>query len=323
MLSDLRFPSRPVPRSVRSRCDHTNFHVDYGREVGVRALTLMTPLDDFSETASFQLLYKAGRAAATATQTVCTDGMAAVGEVCSGSGSGGGSSGGGGSGGSSNGGGGSGGGSSGSSGGGGGSSGDAAVRRYQYRKGKALCFGASFVHSTEPGRAADGELHAYARHGASTGRLDSTKTDSTQTDSATDSTRRAACLPPGALRRPCCACCPLQVPLLHVWHRPSRALAGDRSDDWLPEPDGRSARRVDDLQPELLYRGRPHAAALAAALAATIAAATATATATALAANIAAVVVARLLPTAAVSWSATARRPARRDHLRRAGRVCE
>ena len=34
-------------------------------------------------------------------------------------------------------------------------------RRYVYRRGKALVFGAGFEHSTEPGASLDGEMHAF------------------------------------------------------------------------------------------------------------------------------------------------------------------
>ena len=34
-------------------------------------------------------------------------------------------------------------------------------RRYTYRRGRAIVFGAGFEHSTEPGRCADGQPHAY------------------------------------------------------------------------------------------------------------------------------------------------------------------
>lgn len=42
---------------VRSRCSQPFFHYDYPEEVGLNALTLMTPLSDFKERDSFQLLY--------------------------------------------------------------------------------------------------------------------------------------------------------------------------------------------------------------------------------------------------------------------------
>ena len=35
------------------------------------------------------------------------------------------------------------------------------IGRYVYRKGKAVVFGSRFLHSTEPGQAANGQLHAY------------------------------------------------------------------------------------------------------------------------------------------------------------------
>ncbi len=35
------------------------------------------------------------------------------------------------------------------------------LRRYEYRKGKAIVFGSGFEHSTEPGAGHDGEVHAY------------------------------------------------------------------------------------------------------------------------------------------------------------------
>ena len=35
------------------------------------------------------------------------------------------------------------------------------VGRYVYRKGRAIVFGSSFVHSTEPGEGRDGEVHAF------------------------------------------------------------------------------------------------------------------------------------------------------------------
>ena len=44
---------------VRSRCDAPSWHEDYLRSVGTDALTLITPLYDYEETESFQLLYRA------------------------------------------------------------------------------------------------------------------------------------------------------------------------------------------------------------------------------------------------------------------------
>lgn len=42
---------------VRSQCSAHNFHVDYKPEVGVDAMTLITPLQDYEETETFQLSY--------------------------------------------------------------------------------------------------------------------------------------------------------------------------------------------------------------------------------------------------------------------------
>ena len=84
----------------RSWCETHNWHTDYSKAVGTRALTLITPLRDYDESDSFQLSYHA-------------DGR-----------------------------------------------GDD-VRRYTYQKGRAVVFGSQFVHSTEPGAGADGEVHAY------------------------------------------------------------------------------------------------------------------------------------------------------------------
>ena len=36
-----------------------------------------------------------------------------------------------------------------------------ALKRYEYRRGKAIVFGSGFEHSTEPGAGHDGEVHAY------------------------------------------------------------------------------------------------------------------------------------------------------------------
>ena len=72
-----------APRVATEPC----WHVDYMDEVGTTAFTLMTPLHDYRNRESFQLLYvdDAGRSA-----------------------------------------------------------------RYEYRRGRAVCFGARFMHSTEP-----------------------------------------------------------------------------------------------------------------------------------------------------------------------------
>lgn len=45
---------------VRSRCTEPSWHDDYFRSVGTDALTLITPLHDYEETSSFQLLYRTG-----------------------------------------------------------------------------------------------------------------------------------------------------------------------------------------------------------------------------------------------------------------------
>ncbi len=107
---------------VRSECASPNFHVDYAREVGLNALTLMTPLDDVDDSGGFQLLYNESEP--TDARLYGARGLA-----------------------------------------------DAPpppppppgpVRRYAYRRGKAICFGAGFRHSTEPGAAADRDApHAY------------------------------------------------------------------------------------------------------------------------------------------------------------------
>jgi len=45
---------------VRSRCEEHNWHADYEHGVGVDAVTLITPLQDYAELDSFQLSYLAG-----------------------------------------------------------------------------------------------------------------------------------------------------------------------------------------------------------------------------------------------------------------------
>ena len=42
-----------------ARCEAPNYHTDYWPPVGTDALTLITPLRDFAETDSFQLVYRA------------------------------------------------------------------------------------------------------------------------------------------------------------------------------------------------------------------------------------------------------------------------
>ena len=100
---------------MRTRCDAPNFHVDYAREVGTNALTLMTPLEDFPPTEGFQLLYQ--QAPTTSLPPPTAPHPNASGE--------------------------------------GGTALPPPPRQYAYRKGEAIVFGASFVHSTEPGAAAD------------------------------------------------------------------------------------------------------------------------------------------------------------------------
>ena len=117
---------------VRTCCEAANFHVDYAREVGCNALTLMTPLDDFDETQAFQLLYRQGGSAealgAAALGAASQRSLPAAGMVQ-------------------------------------GDVGHVAAdhyARYTYRKGEAIVFGASFVHSTEPGKARDPQKpHVY------------------------------------------------------------------------------------------------------------------------------------------------------------------
>lgn len=48
---------------VRSWCEAHNFHTDYMRPVGTHAMTLITPLRNFRETDSFQLVYKSAATA--------------------------------------------------------------------------------------------------------------------------------------------------------------------------------------------------------------------------------------------------------------------
>ena len=107
---------------VRSWCDAHNFHTDYNSLVGTHALTLITPLRDYTERSSFQLTYKAAAAGGEilpngqiAMGTANADGMRRT----------------------------------------------PALKRYEYRRGKAIVFGSGFEHSTEPGAGHDGEVHAY------------------------------------------------------------------------------------------------------------------------------------------------------------------
>ena len=102
---------------VRSWCSGHNWHTDYKAPVNTDALTLITPLRDFREIATFQLAYRAqdnpegpGTADSTPTRQ---------------------------------------------------EGGDDDVRRYVYKKGRAVVFGSDFLHSTEPGQGHGSEVHAY------------------------------------------------------------------------------------------------------------------------------------------------------------------
>ena len=100
---------------VRSECAQPFFHSDWADELGVNALTLMTPLADYRERASFNLLY--GQHDEQAPDDNASSFAPPAGSE---------------------------------------------EARYQYRKNTAICFGAAFRHSTEPGRAhADDGVHAY------------------------------------------------------------------------------------------------------------------------------------------------------------------
>lgn len=124
---------------VRSQCSAHNFHVDYKPEVGVDAMTLITPLQDYEETDTFQLSYighEDGMYASEfqplnarfhvssllSTFFACRlrkDGLLDEGDPGS------------------------------------------TLRRYKYSKGKAIIFGSKFMHSTEPGAGKNGAPHAY------------------------------------------------------------------------------------------------------------------------------------------------------------------
>ena len=129
---------------TRTRCDGVNYHEDYHREVGTRALTLIAPLDSFAETESFQLEYAARRPEAfdAPSRGSVDAGSVDAGSVDAGLESG--------------------------------REGrregrreaeegkdERRRRRYVYSKGKAIVFGSHFLHSTEPGRGRDGETHAF------------------------------------------------------------------------------------------------------------------------------------------------------------------
>ena len=142
---------------VRSHCESPFFHFDWPAEVGVKALTLMTPLTDFLQRTSFNLLYgqrspEAPRGstadktneddddeAGNLTGDSVNDSTAELSAPTSfelGSGRG--------------------------------PRADHAYAsssteaRYNYKKGKGIVFGASFAHSTEPGVAHEQDgVHAY------------------------------------------------------------------------------------------------------------------------------------------------------------------
>jgi len=102
---------------VRSWCSAHNWHTDYKPPVKTDALTFITPLRDYRENASFQLVYRA-HSEPPGLSNACTVPMTNV-------------------------------------------RGNDHVRRYVYKKGRAVVFGSDFVHSTEPGQGYDGEVHAY------------------------------------------------------------------------------------------------------------------------------------------------------------------
>jgi len=107
---------------VRSKCDAHSFHTDYMKPVGPHALTLITPLRDYRETASFQLTYKPAMAAGE----VQRDGRIVLGAADAED-----------------------------------LRERPALQRYEYRRGKAIVFGSRFEHSTETGAGHEGEVHAY------------------------------------------------------------------------------------------------------------------------------------------------------------------
>lgn len=158
---------------VRSRCDEPNLHMDYIARVGARALTFMAPLQQFPATGRAPSGHHATR-------------LSAGGDDAGGGGGG-------------------------DAGGGGGDAGgfqliyeeapspppvawesstenatlnsQAAappstspparrMRRHDYQLGRALVFGGGFMHSTEPGRAAGDEPHAYLCFTFGTDRLE-------------------------------------------------------------------------------------------------------------------------------------------------------
>ena len=121
---------------TRTHCNSHNWHYDYMASVGTRALTLITPLQDFEETQSFQLSYKShprdfydnfdqsGFGASSGEETLGGEDSDVWGFQNS-------------------------------------KVGQMNQRRYTYHKGQAIVFGSRFLHSTEPGRGKDGQMHSY------------------------------------------------------------------------------------------------------------------------------------------------------------------
>ena len=132
LLALLCAPLSWAAQVVRSRCSAHNWHTDYKRSVGTDALTLITPLCDFDETATFQLAYRPSpRPGEHAyVQVVEKQGDQAE-EQGAGSREH------------------------------GTHAGERPVRRYEYTKGRAVVFGSQFEHSTEPGEGRDAQCHAY------------------------------------------------------------------------------------------------------------------------------------------------------------------
>ena len=114
---------------VRSRCACPCFHSDWPTELGAQAITLMTPLADYKARGSFSLLYGQGAPLRGSDEERHAQAEAEAGDGelrPSGVGT------------------------------------DESEARYEYKKGTAVCFGASFCHSTEPGAAhEDDRAHAY------------------------------------------------------------------------------------------------------------------------------------------------------------------
>ena len=128
---------------LRSRCERPFFHTDWADELGVQALTLITPLEEYKGTEGFHLLYgraphqheRLGDGRDESTEDASLDDVAAAGRPeeeedggrANGRGAGG-----------------------------------MEEARYEYKKGTGLVFGSHFRHSTEPGRPhPDDGVHAY------------------------------------------------------------------------------------------------------------------------------------------------------------------